>query len=144
MIAGSEPAVRHRVTAEPDWYDSAAISAGIRVGNLVFVSGQVAVDEALATVGGDDFEAQARRAFTNLSTVLVNAGSGLAHVIKVSIYVTDIGVLPTIVALRREFFTEPYPADTILQVASLADSAWQVEIDAVALVPDGPRPEERA
>jgi 2-iminobutanoate/2-iminopropanoate deaminase len=132
----TDPSVRHRVTAEPDWYEPAAISLGIRVGNLVFVSGQVAVDEHGATVGGEDFEAQARRTFANLATVLDNAGSGLEHVVKVSIYVTDIGVLPTIVALRREFFVEPYPADTILQVASLADPAWQIEIDAVAVVPD--------
>jgi 2-iminobutanoate/2-iminopropanoate deaminase len=135
MTDAADPATRHRVTAEVDWYEDAAISLGIRVGNLVFVSGQVAVDERGVNVGGDDFEAQARQVFANLSTVLTNAGSGLEHVVKVSILVTDMGFLDQIVPLRREFFTTPYPADTIAQVVSLADPAWLIEIDAVAVVP---------
>ena len=127
--------VRHRVSADPDWYEPYAISLGVRVGDLVFVSGQAAVDEHGATVGGDDFEAQARQVFKNLATVLGNAGTGLEHVVKVTIFVTDMSVIDQVVALRREFFTEPYPADTIAQVASLASPDWQIEIEAIAVVP---------
>jgi 2-iminobutanoate/2-iminopropanoate deaminase len=72
----SHPATsRHQISAEPDWYQPYAISLGIRVGNMVFVSGQAAVDEHGNTVGGADFDAQARQAFANLATVLRNAGS---------------------------------------------------------------------
>jgi 2-iminobutanoate/2-iminopropanoate deaminase len=124
------------VSADPDWYEPYAISLGIRVGNLVFVSGQAAVDEHGDTVGGADFDAQARQAFANLATVLRNAGSGLAHVAKVTIFVTDMAVIDQVIALRREFFTPPYPADTIAEVASLARPEWQIEIEAVAVVPD--------
>ena len=80
----SESSIRHRVTVQPDWYEPYAISLGIRVGDLVFVSGQAAVDEHGRTVGEGDFEAQARRAFANLATVLDAAGSGLEHVVSPS------------------------------------------------------------
>ena len=129
------PGTRQRVTAEPDWYEPYAISLGIVIGNLVFVSGQAAVDEHGRTVGGADFEAQARQAFANLATVLGAAGSGLEHVVKVTILVTDMAVIDQVIALRREFFTEPYPADTIAQVSALASPEWQIEIEAVAVVP---------
>lgn len=140
---------RHRISADPDWYEPYAISLGIRVGNLVFVSGQAAVDERGSTVGVDDFDTQARRAFTNLATVLDRAGSGLEHVVKVTILVTDMSCIDQVVALRREYFTPPYPADTIAEVASLARPEWQIEIEATALVPgpapaDGPDEEARA
>ncbi|MDQ2707756.1 MAG: RidA family protein [Actinomycetota bacterium] len=128
--------VRQQITAEPDWYRPYAISLGIQVGQLVFVSGQAAVDELGQTVGGADFNAQARRAFANLDTVLRHAGSGLEHVVKVTILVTDMAVIEQVIALRREFFTPPYPADTIAQVASLARPEWQIEIEAIAVVPD--------
>lgn len=135
MSHQTESTTRHRVGADPDWYEPYAISLGIRVGDLVFVSGQAAVDERGNTVGGDDFELQARQVFKNLATVLGNAGTGLEHVVKVTIFVTDMAVIDQVVALRREFFTEPYPADTIAQVASLARPDWQIEIEAVAVVP---------
>ena len=50
--------------------------------------------------------------------------------------VTDMAVIDQVIALRREFFTPPYPADTIAQVASLARPEWEIEIEAVAVVPD--------
>lgn len=127
--------IRHRVTADPDWYEPYAISLGIRVGNLVFVSGQAGIDEAGKTVSVD-FDTQARQAFSNLDRVLTNAGSGLEHVVKVTILVTDMSVIDQVVALRREFFVAPYPADTIAQVASLAQPDWMIEIEAIGVVPN--------
>ncbi len=126
---------RRQISAEPDWYEPYAISLGIQVGNLVFVSGQAAVDQHGDTVGEGDFDTQARQAFANLSTVLHNAGSGLDHVAKVTILVTDMAVIDQVIALRREYFTPPYPADTIAQVASLARPEWQIEIEAIAVIP---------
>lgn len=126
---------RERVSADPDWYEPYAISLGIRTGNLVFVSGQAGIDERGETVDGG-FDAQARRAFANLATVLENSGSGLEHVVKVTIFVTDMAVIDQIVTLRREYFFPPYPADTIAQVGSLARPEWQIEIEAVGLIPE--------
>lgn len=123
-----------RVRHDPDWYEPYRISLAIRTGDLIFVSGQAGIDETGRTVGAGDFEAQARRALGNLSTVLVEGGSSLEDVVKVTIMVTDMSFLDVIVRLREEYFTEPYPADTLLQVAGLAQSDWLVEIDAIALV----------
>lgn len=123
-----------RVTHDPDWYEPYRISLAIRANDLIFVSGQAGIDETGCTVGTGDFEAQARRAFRNLATVLEHGGSSLADVVKVTIMVTDMSFLGVIVRLREEYFTEPYPADTLLQVAGLAQPDWLIEIDAIALV----------
>lgn len=124
-----------RVTHDPDWYEPYKISLAIRADNLVFVSGQAGIDSAGRTVGGDDVEAQARRAFQNLATVLDAAGSSLADVVRVTIMVTDMPrSLDVIIKLREEYFSEPYPADTLFQVAALAQPEWLIEIDAVAVV----------
>lgn len=123
-----------KITATPDWYEPYAISLGVRAGNLVFVSGQAAVDEHGDTVGEGDFDKQARQVFANLARVLANAGTDLAHVVKVTILVTDMSVIDRVIELRREYFTEPYPADTIAAVDSLARPEWLIEIEAIAVV----------
>jgi 2-iminobutanoate/2-iminopropanoate deaminase len=125
-----------RITHDPDWYEPYNISLAVRANGLIFVSGQAGIDETGATVGGDDFEAQARQAFANLATVLGAAGASLTDVVKVTIMVTDMSFLDVIIKLRREYFTEPYPADTLLRVAGLAQPDWLVEIDAVAVAPE--------
>lgn len=123
-----------RITREPDWYEPYRISLGIQAAGLIHVSGQAGIDEHGRTVA-PDFETQARRAFANLATVLQQAGASLADVVKVTIMVIDMTNLDAIIKLRGEYFTEPYPADTLLQVAGLAQPDWLVEIDAVALAP---------
>jgi len=67
--------------------------------------------------------------------VLGRAGASLADVVKVTIMVTDMAYLGEIIELRAEFFIEPYPADTLVQVAGLAQPDWLIEIDAIAVVP---------
>ena len=126
---------RQQVSSDPDWYEPYAISLGIRLGDLVFVSGQASVDEMGRTVGAGDFDAQGQQVFANLAKVLQQAGSGLEHVVKVTIFVTDMAVIDKVVQLRREHFTPPYPADTIAQVQSLADPEWMIEMEAIAVVP---------
>ncbi|WP_306336325.1 RidA family protein [Streptomyces sp. KL118A] len=127
-------ATRVRVTADPDWYASANISLGIRCGDLVFTSGQAPVDERGRTVGAGDFEAQARRALANLSTVLTHAGSGLDRMVKVTVFVTDIAHQDAFAPLRAEFYGDPRPAESFVQVAALADPEWLIEIEAVGAV----------
>ncbi|MFD7237718.1 RidA family protein [Streptomyces syringium] len=127
---------RVRVTADPDWYESAGISLGVRVGNLVFTSGQAPIDEHGTTVGVGDFEAQARQALANLSTVLTNAGSSLADTVKATVFVTDIGQQDVFAKLRAEHFPHrPHLAESFVEVSSLADPEWMIEIEAIGLVP---------
>ncbi len=122
-----------QVATQPDPYAPFRISQAIEAGGFVFVSGQAALDLQGRLVGGDDFEAQAEQAFAMLATVLDAAGSSLARVVKVTIYVTDMTNFPTIVRLREKHFSRPYPADTIVQVGQLALPELKIEIDAVAL-----------
>ena len=118
------------------WDRDFRYSQAIRVGDLVFVSGQAAIGENAEIVGEGDFMAQAHQVFANLRTVLGAAGSGLERVVKVGIYVTDMSYFPRIVELRGLYFAEPYPADTIVQVEALALPGLMLEIEAVATVGD--------
>ncbi|MEV5283302.1 RidA family protein [Streptomyces sp. NPDC051994] len=132
----TQPATeRVRISAEPDWYESAGISLGVRVGNLVFTSGQAPIDAQGATVGAGDFETQARQSLANLSTVLTNAGSSLADVVKATVFVTDIGQQDIFSKLRAEHFPdEPHLAESFVEVSSLASPEWMIEIEAIGLV----------
>ena len=123
-----------RVRTDPDPYEPYRISQAMRVGGLVFVSGQAAIDENGGLVGVGDFDAQAELVFRNLARVLEAAGSSLADVVKVTIYLTDMANFPKIVDLRGKWFTEPYPADTIVEVASLALPELEIEIEAIGVV----------
>ncbi len=123
----------HRISTEPDRFAAVNISQGFRVGDLVIVSGQAAVDDDGRVVGEGDFGRQARHAIGNLQRVLEAAGSSLAQVVKVTIYVTDMSHFREVIELRREVFTPPYPADTICEVNALAYPELMFEIEAIAL-----------
>ena len=122
-----------QVATTPDPYAPFRISQAIRFGDLVFVSGQAAIDESGALVGVGDFDAQAEQAFKNLQSVLQAAGSGLDRIVKVTIFLTDMSNFPKIVDLRGRWFREPYPADTIVEVRSLALPELEIEIEAIAV-----------
>ena len=128
-----------KISTEPDPFAAYRISQAMRVGDLVFTSGQAAIDLEGNLVGVGDFDAQAEQVFANLQAVLAAANSGLDRVVKVTIYLTDMGNFPKIVALRERYFLEPWPADTIVEVGSLALPELEIEIEAVALV-NAPQP----
>lgn len=124
----------HRISTDPDPFEPFRISLGYRVGDLLYLSGQAAIDEGGNIVGEGDFDAQATQTFANLSRVLEAAGSGLEKIVKVTIYLTDMGNFPKIVELRERHFTAPYPADTIVEVSALGLPELMIEIDAIAMV----------
>ena len=125
-----------RISTKPDPYEPYRISQGMRVGDLLFVSGQAAIDERGQVVGVGDFDAQAEQAFKNLEQVLEAGGSSLRDVAKVTIFLTDMSNFAKIVELRGKWFSEPYPADSIIQVTALALPELEIEIEAVAVVSD--------
>jgi reactive intermediate/imine deaminase len=122
-----------QIATEPDPFRPYRIAQGYRVGDLIFLSGQAAIDETGAIVGAGDFDAQADQVFGNLARVLEAAGSSLAKVVKVTIYLTDMANFPKILDLRGRWFKAPYPADTIVEVRALALPGLMIEIDAIAL-----------
>jgi 2-iminobutanoate/2-iminopropanoate deaminase len=122
-----------KIATEPDPYAPYRISQAIRFGDFVFVSGQAALDESGALVGVGDFDAQAEQTFRNLERVLAAADSGLDRIVKVTIFLTDMANFPKILELRGRWFGEPYPADTIVEVRSLAIPELEIEIEAIAV-----------
>jgi 2-iminobutanoate/2-iminopropanoate deaminase len=106
----------------------------VRAGELLFVSGCVPVDADGRLVGGDDVVAQARQTFANVGAVLAAAGSSFAHVVKVTVYLTDVDDRAKINPVRQEFFGETRPASTLVEVSGLAIPGARMEVEAVALV----------
>jgi reactive intermediate/imine deaminase len=122
-----------QIRLDPDPYEPFRLSQGFRVGDLVIVSGQAAIDEHGQLVGVGDFDAQAEQVFLNLRRVLEAGGSSLERIVKVTIFLTDMANFPKIVELRGKWFTPPYPADTIVEVTSLALPELEIEIEAIAV-----------
>ena len=120
------------IKIDPDPLAPYAICPGQKVGDLIFLSGQAAISPEGEVVGNGDFDAQLRQTFDYIETVLAAGGSDLSKIIKVTIYLTDMGNFPKIVEARRRYFTTPYPADTIVEVSSLALPELMVEIDVIA------------
>ena len=121
------------IRLDPDPYEPFRLSQGFRVGDLLLISGQAAIDEHGQIVGAGDFDAQAEQTFRNLRRVLEAGGSGLDKIVKVTIYLTDMANFPKIVELRARYFTRPWPADTIVGVTALGLPELQIEIEAIAL-----------
>lgn len=124
------------IQLQPDPYKPFHLSQGYRAGDLLFISGQTAIGDDGQLQGIGDFDVQAEKAFQNLEKVLKAGGSSLPNVIKVTILLRDMGNFNKIVALRKRFFTAPYPADTILEVSSLYSPDALIEIEAVAVADD--------
>jgi reactive intermediate/imine deaminase len=135
-IVTKEAIVLERVITQPDNYAPFLLSQGIRFGKLLFISGQAGADDEGRIVEGG-FRAQGEQAFANLHRALEAGGSRLEDVIKVTIFVTDMGYFDEVVALRRRFFSAPYPADTIAEIKALYDPKAMIEIEAIAAVRDG-------
>lgn len=112
-----------------------AYSHAVRLGDLIFVAGQVPRDRSGATVAPGNALAQTEQVFDNLRAVLEAAGSGLDRVGKVTVFTTSLEHRPAIHKVRHRVFGEigHYPASTLVVVKSLADPEWLIEIEAVAL-----------
>ena len=89
-----------QIRIDPDPYERFRLAQGYRVGDLLFISGQAAIDQNGQMVGVGDFEAQAKQAFENLDRVLRAGGSSLRNVVKVTIFLTDMTNFERIVTLR--------------------------------------------
>ncbi len=122
-----------RIVTRPDPYEAFRLAQGYRVGDLLFISGQAAYDDAGRVVGAGDFAVQAEKAMTNLDRALSAGGSSLKNVVKVTIFLTDMRHFESVVKLRERWFVAPYPADTIVEVRSLYSPEAMIEIEAIAV-----------
>ncbi|MGH6952955.1 MAG: RidA family protein [Alphaproteobacteria bacterium] len=109
-------------------------SVRVESGPLLFVSGQVALDEGGKVVGAGDARAQAEQTLKNVETILRANGAGMEDVVKVTVYVTDIRFLDQITDVRLKHWPKGGPASAIVEVSALAYPELLVEIEAVAVV----------
>ncbi|MBS0584106.1 MAG: RidA family protein [Proteobacteria bacterium] len=108
-------------------------SQAVRVGNTIYFSGQTPLDPASGLLVEGDIAVQARRVFDNLKAVAAAAGIGLEQVVRVGIYLTDLGNFAQVNEVMAEYFTQPYPARSTIEVKGLPKAA-QVEVDMIAVV----------
>lgn len=121
-----------QIVTSPDPYAPFALSQGMRVGSLVFISGQAGYEDDGHIVEGG-FVAQGEQAFANLSRALQAAGSSLADVVKVTIFITNMNDFQAVIDLRRKFFSQPYPADSLVGVNALYRPEVLFEIEAITV-----------
>ena len=113
-------------------YDAYHFAPATRVGDMIWVSGQVGIDAAMRPGAG--MEAQARLAFEGLKTVLEAAGASLADVVELMTFHTDLrGDMPAFSKVKDAFFPDRYPSWTAVGVTQLALPAFLVEVRAVAV-----------
>lgn len=105
-------------------------SQAVRRGDTVYLSGQIPLDPATGQLVAGDIAAHTRRVFDNLSAVCQAAGGSLDDVVRIGIYLTDLGDFAAVNAVMADYFTAPYPARSTIQVSALPRGA-QVEVDAV-------------
>ncbi|MGZ4397929.1 MAG: RidA family protein [Gaiellaceae bacterium] len=122
-----------RTEAAPAPYAGAPYSQAIRVGELVFVSGQLGLRPGESGLVADSIEEQTRQALENVGAILAAAGSGLDQLVKTTVFLTDLADFGAMNAVYAELVGERPPARATVQVAALPSGA-KVEIEAVALV----------
>jgi reactive intermediate/imine deaminase len=108
-------------------------SQAVRQGDIVYLSGQIPLDPNSGLLIEGDIDAQARRAFDNLRAVCEAAGGSLDDVVRLGLYLTDLGQFAAVNTVMSDYFEAPYPARSTIGVASLPRGA-QFEVDAVMVL----------
>jgi len=109
-------------------------SQAVRAGSTVYLSGQIPLDPATGEIAGAAFDVQARRVFDNITAVVEAAGGSLADIVKLTVYLTDLGRFAELNEIMSGYFAEPYPARAAIEVAGLPRQV-QIEIDAILVLP---------
>jgi reactive intermediate/imine deaminase len=105
-------------------------SQAVRVGNTIWVSGQIPLDPLTKEIVTGDVEAQVRRVFENLKAIVLAAGASLDDVVKATVFLTDLSHFGLVNKVMAEYFREPYPARAAVGVAALPRGA-QVEVECI-------------
>ena len=111
-------------------------SQAVRCDRTVYISGQIPLDPATMELVDGDFSTHARRVFDNLAAVAAAAGGSLADVVKLNIYLTDLGNFPRVNEVMTDYFETPYPARAAIGVAALPKGAV-VEAEAILYLGEG-------
>ena len=109
-------------------------TAVVKAGNTVYIAGMVAQDENGNVIGEGDAEAQTRQIWHNIGVAVAAAGGSLADIVKTTTYVTGIEHGAAVRRVRGELFPENPPTSTLLVVSELANPAYVVEIESIAVI----------
>jgi 2-iminobutanoate/2-iminopropanoate deaminase len=127
--------VRQEIRAEGLAEPFSHYTDAVRVDDLLFVSGCIAVDGNGELVGGDDVVAQTRQVFANLEVILTAAGTTFGNVAKITLYLTDVNDRARVNPVRQEYFGDARPASTLVEVSALVVPEAKIEIELVAWIP---------
>jgi 2-iminobutanoate/2-iminopropanoate deaminase len=105
-------------------------SQGVIAGNLLFVSGQIPLNPSDGSLVSDSLESQANQVFQNLRAIIQEAGTSFEHVLKLTIYLTDLENFAAVNKVMENYFSQPYPARATVEVSRLPKDV-EVEIDAI-------------
>ena len=110
-------------------------SQAVKVGNTLYLSGQIPLDPVTMTLVDGEIDQQIRRVFENLKAVAEAANGNFGDVVKLNVFLTDLGHFSRVNEIMAEYFSEPYPARAAIGVAALPRGA-NVEMDAVLMLQD--------
>jgi endoribonuclease L-PSP, putative len=131
---GAERAKPEFLTSSDPARRDLPFSEAVRVGDLMFLSGQIGFDPATGKVVPGGIKAEARQALTLIKDVLTRHGASMSDVVKCTVFLADIAEWPTFNEVYGEFFKKPYPARSALAASGLARNA-RVEVECIAYAP---------
>lgn len=105
-------------------------SQAVKTGETVYLSGQIALDKHTMSLVSEDIEKQVSQVFMNLKAVCQASGGGLNHIVKLTVYLTDLSHFPIVNEVMSQYFSAPYPARAAIEVSALPKGA-KVEIDGI-------------
>ena len=124
----------HEILKLKSVHSTVGYSHVAKAGDTLYIAGQIAKDIEGNLVGTGDFETQVRQVFTNLKNILDEVGGNIQNIAKMTTFLTHYSYIETYRSVRDEFFQEPYPANTLLFIESLALPDFMVEIEAIAVL----------
>jgi enamine deaminase RidA (YjgF/YER057c/UK114 family) len=125
---------RIKISSGTKWEDIVGYSRAVKIGNIIEVSGTVSVNDDGIIVGKNDIYHQTKFIIQKIEKALIEAGSGLADIIRTRIYVTDISLWEKVGMAHGEFFKDIKPVTSMIEVKSLIEPELMVEIEATAIV----------
>ena len=108
-------------------------SQAVKAGNFIFISGQIPLDPKTGDLVSESIEDQAKQVLNNIKSICKAAGYSLDDIVKISIFLTDLGNFATVNEVMKEYFAEPYPARATVEVSGLPLGV-NIEIEAIVLI----------
>jgi reactive intermediate/imine deaminase len=124
---------RHIITTDQAPQAIGIYSQAVKVGNTIYLSGQIPLDPATMQLVEGDMRSQIVRVFENLKAIATAAGGSLADIVKLTVYLTDLNHFPLVNEVMAAYFKEPYPARAAVGVSQLPKGVT-VEMDAIMVI----------